>query len=148
MRETFGSDGQPSSYTDLDVTDCLFLVGNNMAETQTVLWMRVLDRLAGPRRPRLIVVDPRRTPTAAAAEVHLAPRVGTNVALLNGILYLLLANGYTDRDFIEKYTQGFDALHEVVSAYPPARVQEISGVSGEQLRRAAEILGTSPTLVS
>src|SRR3954454_10440608 len=60
--ETFGSDGQPGSYTDIDVTDCLMLVGHNMAATQTVLWSRVLDRLAGPRPPRIIVIDPRDTP--------------------------------------------------------------------------------------
>src|SRR4051794_10269267 len=74
LRETFGSDGQPCSYADVDVTDCLLLVGSNMAETQTVLRSRVLDRLAGPKPPKLIVVDPRRTPTAAKADVHLRPR--------------------------------------------------------------------------
>src|SRR5205814_7995927 len=100
LRETFGSDGQPCSYTDLDVTDCLFLVGSNMAETQTVLWARVLDRLAGPRPPKLVVVDPRRTPTAAQADVHLRPRLGTNVALLNGILRHLIEAGHIDREFI------------------------------------------------
>src|SRR3954470_2581680 len=93
LRETFGSDGQPCSYTDVDVTDCLFLVGSNMAETQTVLWARVLDRLAGKNPPRLVVVDPRETPTAAQADVHLRPRLGTNVALLNGILRHLVENG-------------------------------------------------------
>jgi ferredoxin-nitrate reductase len=148
LRETFGSDGQPCSYTDLDTTDCLFLVGSNMAETQTVLWMRVLDRLAGPRRSRLVVVDPRRTPTAAAADVHLAPRLGTNVALLNGLLHLLLARGYADRSFLDKHTQGFERLEQVVREYPPSRVEEITGVAEEKLRQAAEILGTSPTLVS
>ncbi len=148
LRETFGSDGQPCSYTDVDVTDCLFLVGSNMAETQTVLWMRVLDRLDGPRRPRLIVVDPRRTPTAAAADIHLAPRPGTNVALLNGLLHLLLVQGYVDRDFLDKHTQGFDRLQQVVREYPPERVREITRIPETELRQTAEILGTSPTLVS
>lgn len=148
LRETFGSDGQPCSYTDLDVTDCLFLVGNNMAETQTVLWARILDRLAGPRRPKLIVIDPRRTPTAAAADVHLRPRLGTNVALLNGILHLLITGRHIDRDFIENHTQGYERFESVVSKYPPNRVQEITGVPESQLRQAAELLANSPTLVS
>jgi ferredoxin-nitrate reductase len=148
LRETFGADGQPCSYTDLDVTDCLFLVGNNMAETQTVLWMRILDRLAGPRRPRLLVIDPRRTPTAAAADVHLRPRLGTNVPLLNGILHLLIASGRLDRDFIDQHTQGFDRFEQVVGKYPPAHVQEITGVPEAQLRQAADILAGAPTLVS
>jgi anaerobic selenocysteine-containing dehydrogenase len=148
LRETFGSDGQPCSYTDLDVTDCLFLVGNNMAETQTVLWTRLLDRLAGPRRPQLIVIDPRRTPTAAAADVHLRPRLGTNVALLNGILHLLIEGNHIDRDFIEQHTQGFDRFESVVRKYPPGQVQKITGVPESQLRQTANILASAPTLVS
>src|SRR5207302_9620844 len=112
--ETFGSDGQPGSYTDLDVTDCVLLVGHNMAETQTVLWARVLDRCRGPRPPRLVVIDPRETPTAREADVHLAPRAGTNVALLNGPLNLLIEPGDIDRDFLERHTVGFPRLAEVV----------------------------------
>ncbi len=148
LRETFGSDGQPCSYSDLDLTDCLFIVGNNMAETQTVLWMRVLDRLAGPRRPKVIVVDPRRTPTAAAADVHLAPRLGTNVALLNGLLHLLIAGGNIDRPFVEEHTQDFERLAKVVHEYPPKRVQQITGVSEKKLREAAAIIGAARSLVS
>ncbi len=60
LKETFGSDGQPGAYEDIDVTDCILHVGHNIAATDTVLWMRVLDRRAGPNPPRLIVVDPRR----------------------------------------------------------------------------------------
>lgn len=80
LKETFGSDGQPGSYFDIDVTDCLFLVGHNMASTDTVLWSRLLDRRRGANPPKLIVVDPRRTATAQEADLHLAPRIGTNVA--------------------------------------------------------------------
>jgi len=156
LRETFGSDGQPCSYSDLDLTDCLFIVGNNMAETQTVLWMRVLDRLAGPRRPKVIVVDPRRTPTAAAADVHLAPRLGTNVALLNGLLHLLIAGGNIDRPFVEEHTQDFERLAKVVHEYPPKRVQQItdvsekktSGSSGDHWRGALARIDRSARRVS
>src|SRR5690554_3064046 len=72
LRETFGSDGQPGCYADIDVTDCLLLCGHNVSNTQTVLWMRILDRLNGPNPPQLIVIDPRETVTAKAATVHLA----------------------------------------------------------------------------
>ncbi|KAK5290158.1 hypothetical protein LTR99_011138 [Exophiala xenobiotica] len=64
MRESFGSDGQPGSYTDIDFTECIFMVGHNMSATQTVLWSRILDRLDGPDPPKLIVVDPRTSDTA------------------------------------------------------------------------------------
>lgn len=146
--ETFGSDGNPGSYTDFDMTDCLFLVGHNLAETQTVLWARVLDRLHGPRRPVLIVVDPRTTPTATEADVHLAPRLGTNVALLNGLLHLLIEAGHIDHGFLTKHTVGFERLAEVVRAYPPRRVRDVTGVPVAKLRTAAKLLGTTPTLVS
>lgn len=92
MRESFGSDGQPGSYTDIDYTDCIFMVGHNMAATQTVLWSRILDRLAGPDPPKLIVVDSRRSASARKATVHLAPKIGTNMAILNGIQHLLFEN--------------------------------------------------------
>src|SRR5438105_14615880 len=83
LKETFGADGQPGCYEDIDVTDCLLHVGHNMASTDTVLWSRVLDRRRGPNPPKMIVIDPRATPTAKEADIHLAPRIGTNLALLN-----------------------------------------------------------------
>ncbi|MFG2005565.1 molybdopterin-dependent oxidoreductase [Spirillospora sp. NPDC048911] len=78
LKESFGCDGQPGSFADVDHADVIALFGHNVAETQTVLWARMLDRLAGPEPPALICVDPRPTP---AATVHLAPLPGTNVAL-------------------------------------------------------------------
>jgi ferredoxin-nitrate reductase len=101
MRESFGSDGQPGSYGDIDYTDCLLMVGHNMAHTQTVLWSRVLDRLQGPHPPKLVVIDPRTSETAKRATVHLAPKIGTNVALLNGLQHLLLKNGWVDRSIFQ-----------------------------------------------
>jgi anaerobic selenocysteine-containing dehydrogenase len=73
LKESFGSDGQPGCYDDIEACDTLFLFGHNMAATQTVLWSRVLDRLAGPDRPILVAVDPRRTPVAEAAEESGSP---------------------------------------------------------------------------
>ncbi len=146
--ESFGSDGDPGSYGDLDCCDTLFLVGHNMAETQTVLWARVLDRLHGPDRPRLVVVDPRTTPTARAADCHVALRPGTNVPFLNGVLHEFIAHGHVDRAFIDDHTVGYEALAKVVESYPPERVSELCGISADTVRRAAEILGTGDRLVS
>ncbi len=87
-------DGQPGSYTDVDHADVIALYGHNMAETQTVLWTRILDRLAGPNPPQVICVDPRPTPVAKRATVHLAPKPGTNVALMNDILHEVIAHGW------------------------------------------------------
>ena len=147
LKETFGSDGQPGSYFDIDETDCMLMVGHNMAATDTVLWMRVLDRRRGPNPPRLIVIDPRVTATAKEADIHLAPRVGTNVALLNGILYLIVQNGWIDREFIEAHTIGFEQLQKVVSQYAPERAAEISGVPVDQIEAAARMIGEAKSLV-
>src|SRR5487761_1734328 len=111
--ESFGSDGNPGSYTDIDLCDTLFLVGHNVAETQTVLWMRMLDRLHGPDRPALAVADPRRTAAAAEADVHLAIRPGTNVAVLNAIMHELIRNGWVNHGWVDEHTVGYDELAEV-----------------------------------
>lgn len=146
--ESFGSDGDPGSYTDIDACDTLFLVGHNVAETQTVMWMRMLDRLHGPDRPKLVVVDPRRTAVAEEADVHLAIRSGTNVALLNAILHEFVEHGWIDHDWVQEHTVGYDDLRDVVAKYSPEAVAELCGVSAGDIRRAAEILGTSQRLVS
>lgn len=148
MRESFGSDGQPGSYTDIDYTDCILMVGHNMAATQTVLWSRILDRLAGPSPPKLIAIDPRLSDTAKAATVHLSPRIGTNVALLNGIQHLLFANNWVDNEFVSKHCVGLDDLRSKVETYNPDYVEEITAVPADLIRKAAEIIGNSPTLLS
>lgn len=148
MRESFGSDGQPGSYEDIDVTDCLFMVGHNMAATQTVLWSRVLDRLEGPDPPKLVVVDPRLSDTARRATVHLAPKTGTNLALLNGIQHLLIKNGWVDRSFVNEHTIGLAELEAIVDKYNPREVEKITGVPTSQLEEAAAIIGNASSLLS
>jgi anaerobic selenocysteine-containing dehydrogenase len=148
LKESFGSDGQPGSYSDLDVADCILMAGHNMAATQTVLWSRVLDRRASDNPPKLVVIDPRKTWTAQEADVHLAPRVGTNVALMNGLLNLVIEAGNIDEDFIEEHTVGFEKLEETVREYTPERVERITGVPAKTLRAAARLLGSAERLFS
>lgn len=148
MRESFGSDGQPGSYADVDYTDCLFIVGHNVSATQTVLWSRMLDRLEGPNPPKLIVVDPRRSETAKRATVHLAPKIGTNVALLNGIEHLMFENGWIDDEWVAKHTVGIEELRETVKKYTPDFVEQITGVPKEALKEVAQIIGTTRTMLS
>ncbi|QEH34793.1 Nitrate reductase [Aquisphaera giovannonii] len=148
LKETFGADGQPGSYTDLDTTEAIFHVGHNIASQQTVLWARILDRRRGPNPPKLVVVDPRATATAKEADVHLAPRVGTNVPLLNGLIHLIIEAGHIDRDYIAAHTVGFDHLADIARRWPPGRVAEVTGVPEDRLRAAAAILGGARSLVS
>ncbi|MER7397408.1 nitrate reductase [Streptomyces sp. NPDC000151] len=146
--ESFGSDGDPGSYADIDLCDTLFLVGHNVAETQTVLWTRMLDRLHGPDRPRLVVVDPRTTPTAREADVHLALRPGTNVALLNALLHELIRTDRIDHAFVQEHTVGFEELRATVADCTPEYAAEICGVPADDLREAARLLGAGQRLVS
>lgn len=148
LKESFGSDGQPGSYTDLDTTEAILHVGHNMASQQTVLWMRILDRLAGPNPPKIVVIDPRKTFTAKEADVHLAPKVGTNIPVMNGLLNLLIEADQIDYSYINAHTVGFKTLKQTVSKWTPERVEQVAKVPADQLRAAAEILGTTKTLVS
>src|SRR4051794_6203161 len=148
LKQTFGCDGQPGSYTDVDHCDTLFLVGHNVAETQPVLWMRMLDRLHGRDRPRLVVVDPRRTAPAAEADVHLAVKPGGNVPLLNGILRELILNERIDREWIAAHTVGFDELRSAVMTYTLDHAAELAGVAAQEIAEAARIIGEAEALLS
>lgn len=148
LKETFGSDGQPGSYFDVDATDCILMVGHNMSATDTVLWMRTLDRRRGPNPPKLIVIDPRLTMTAREADLHLAPRIGTNVAVMNGLLHLLIDGGHANQDFIDQHTVGFTELKQTVADYPPEKVEQITGIHPADLRRAADMIAGSQMLLS
>lgn len=147
LKETFGSDGQPASYTDVDHADVIALFGHNVAETQPVLWMRMLDRLAGTDPPQLLVVDPRRTPVAARAEIHLAPRPGTNLALLNALLHELIEHDLIDHDYIERHTVGFAELAKQVRHCTPEWAAKICEIPAEDVRQAAWLLGSAQRLL-
>ena len=148
MKASFGTDGQPGSYTDVDHCDAIALWGHNVAETQTVLWMRMLDRRRGPNPPAMLAVDPRATPVAREADVHLALRNGTNMALLNGLLRELIHRGWYDEKYVRAHTIGFDELCKVVEDYPIAKVAEICDLPARQIEQAAELLGHSERLLS
>lgn len=148
LKESFGCDGQPGSYGDIDTTDAIFNVGHNVAEQQTVLWMRMEDRLSGPNPPKLVVVDPRPVPAAVKADVHLAPKPGTNVAVMNGLMHLLVKHAWINPAYLSAHTVGFEQLEKMVSAWTPERAARVADVPEKHIRDAAEILGTTPTLVS
>lgn len=147
FQETFGSDGQPSSYADIDLCDTLLLAGHNVSATQTVLFARILDRLSAPNPPKLVVIDPRTTETARHAAVHLRPKVATNLAVMNGLIHLLITSNQIDAGFISKHTVGFEDLKRTASAYTPEKVEQISGVPAATLKQAAEVLGSGSRLL-
>jgi anaerobic selenocysteine-containing dehydrogenase len=148
LKESFGADGQPGTYEDIDSCDAIFLYGHNMAETQTVLWSRVLDRLAGPDRPTLVCVDPRDTEVARQADVHLAVRPGTNLALMHALIREVLANGWEDAEYVRDHTLGIDELRATVEPWTAEAAAEVCGVGAADIRAAARIFGTSGRVLS
>jgi anaerobic selenocysteine-containing dehydrogenase len=138
---SFGSDGPPGSYSDMENADVILLVGANIADNHPILCQRV-DRTSPGTKPRtLIVVDPRVTKTAMMADIHLAVKPRSDIALVNGIAHILIREDLIDREYIARHTTGFADFAKFVSAYTPAHVAEITGLTEEQLTQVALLYG-------
>ncbi|MFF7066619.1 molybdopterin-dependent oxidoreductase [Streptomyces pseudovenezuelae] len=137
---SLGADGPPGSYQDFEKADLFFVIGSNMADCHPILFLRMMERVKSAGA-KVIVVDPRRTATAAKADLFLQIRPGTDLALLNGLLHLLHAEGRTDPDFIAAHTEGWEAMPEFLADYPPAAVAETTGLAEEDIREAARLIG-------
>ncbi|WP_322068741.1 bifunctional nitrate reductase/sulfite reductase flavoprotein subunit alpha [Paraburkholderia bannensis] len=143
---SLGADGPPGSYQDFDRADCFFVIGANMADCHPILFLRMMDRVKAGAK--LIVVDPRRTATADKASLYLPIKAGTDLALLNGLLYLLHENGHTDADFIARHTEGWDAMPAFLADYTPEKVAAVTGLPEADIRRAAQMIGEAPEWMS
>ncbi|MFD9113688.1 molybdopterin-dependent oxidoreductase [Streptomyces bottropensis] len=136
---SLGADGPPGSYEDLDRADVFLVIGSNMADCHPILFLRMMDRVKAGAK--LIVVDPRRTATAEKADLFLRIRPGTDLALLNGLLHLLHADGHTDPDFIAAHTEGWEAMPGFLADYAPDAVAAITGIPADDIREAARLIG-------
>ncbi|MDF6022416.1 bifunctional nitrate reductase/sulfite reductase flavoprotein subunit alpha [Streptomyces sp. JH34] len=136
---SLGADGPPGSYEDFEHADAFFVIGSNMADCHPILFLRLLERVKAGAK--LIVVDPRRNATADKADLFLQIRPGTDLALLNGLMHLLVENGHTDPEFIAEHTEGWEAMPGFLRDYPPATVAEITGIPEEDIRLAARWIG-------
>lgn len=148
LMQSFGSDGAPASFDDVDMADTLFLFGHNVAETGTVLFERIMTRKKLTGKPFIIVVDPRKTLTDKEADLFLQLKPGTNIPLMNGILHLILKNGDMDLEFISNHTIGFNRMRKAVEEWTPEKTAKITGITVEDLYGAAHQLGKTSTLVS
>jgi ferredoxin-nitrate reductase len=136
--QSFGADGPPCCYEDLEITDCAFFIGTNTAECHPVLFNRFQKYHRKNKHVKLIVVDPRATATAEVADLHLAIQPGTDIDLLNGIAYLIWKAGKIDQSFIEKYTNGYEEFVEIIQQYYPDKVAKTCGISIADLQTAAQ----------
>ncbi|GAB2845595.1 molybdopterin oxidoreductase family protein [Actinoallomurus bryophytorum] len=142
QNRAFGLDrGLPVPVTDVPEAGAILLAGGNVAETMPPF----VRHLAAQRERggRLIVVDPRETPTARLADLHLQLTPGTDLALANGLLHLAMTEGLIDEAYLARRVSGLEAVRTVVNAYWPERVERITGVPVPRLREAVRLLGTA-----
>ncbi|MET3574164.1 molybdopterin-dependent oxidoreductase [Bhargavaea ullalensis] len=148
LLQSFGADGAPASFDDIDETETLMLFGHNAAETGTVLFERIMDRKNRTGKPYLIVVDPRKTLTAKEADLHIQLTPGENVPLMNGIIRELISRGQIDQEFIGIHTVGFDEMKESVEEWTMEKASDASGVPMETFEKLVDRLGNTPSLVT
>ena len=142
----FGLDrGLPFPLSDLAEADVVLLVGSNLAETMPPILQYFQAQRA--RGGKLIVVDPRRSITAFAADLHLRLAPGGDAAVANGLLHMLVRDGAVDMKYIRERTEGFDAVRAAVASYWPERAESLSGVPEADLVAAAQLLATARTVI-
>ena len=141
---SLGADAPPCAYEDIDAADLILIAGSNTAFAHPVVWRRIEEARAKNPQLKLIVVDPRATVTARAADLHLALAPGTDIALFNAMFYVLKEEKLLDRDFIRSHTEGFGNL----TTCAPARAAEICGLPAAQIVQAARMLGTAGAALS
>ena len=141
-RETFGSDGPPACYADIDQADCMLLLGTNTAACHPIVWTRIRRRQQ--EGAFLIVVDPRRTQTAAAADIHLPVRPGADLALMNAMVHVIERDGLIDESFVALRTDGVERVLAAAAEWTPKRAARETGVPAELIEEAARAFARSP----
>jgi len=140
LATSFGSGAMTNAIEDITTqAKAIFVIGSNTTEQHPVIGMRIRQAVR-QRGAVLIVADPRRIALTDFAVLHLRHKPGTDVALVNGLMNIILANNWEDQPFIETRTEGFEEFKAFIEQYTPDRVSEITGVPVEQLQRAAELL--------
>jgi assimilatory nitrate reductase catalytic subunit len=134
---SFGSDGPPGAYEDMERADVILLIGANLADNHPIL----CQYLEANRNKALIVADPRVTKTAMMADLHLPLKPRSDLALLNGIAHILIHHNLIDEAYVGAHTSGFAELKTFLDAYPPERVAELTGLTQETLFKVAYMYG-------
>ena len=141
---SLGADGPPCSYEDLEAADCFLIIGSNTADCHPIAFKRLRKRkLEDPDGVSVIVVDPRWTETADLADLHLSLRPGSDIALLNAMLHVLVEDRRIDQAWIDAHTTGWDDVRRVVAAYPPERAAALTGLSAGSIVAAALRVGAA-----
>ncbi len=147
-KQTLGADAPPACYDDVNHAQCIFIVGSNTAYAHPILFRRIEDAKAANPQLKIIFCDPRRTDTAEIADLYLPIQPGTDVSLFNGMLHIMLWEGWIKPDYIAAHTIGFEALKTTVRDYTPDLVAETCGIKKEDLFTAAKLFATAAATLS
>ena len=135
LAAAFGSGSMTNSIEEIERADCIFIIGSNTSVTHPLIATRVFRAQA--KGAKVVVADPRKIPMVLQADLHLQQRLGTDVALVNGLMHIILKNGWQDQAFVDERTEKFEELKAVVEKYPPEKVSEITGIPTADLEKAA-----------
>lgn len=141
LAAAFGSGAMTNSIPEIEDADCIFIIGSNTSVAHPLIASRVFKAKA--KGAKIIVADPRRIQVSSIADINVKQKLGSDVALLNGIMNVIITRGLHDKKFIEDRTEGFEKLQEVLNDYPPEKVTGITGVSVDDIIRIAETFATS-----
>jgi ferredoxin-nitrate reductase len=147
-RKTLGTDSVPGCYEDFETCDTFLIAGSNAAWCHPVIFRRIEARRAADANVRIVCIDPRRTDTAVAADLHLALRPGTDVPLFHALGHCLLRDGHADRDYIAAHTNGWSALEPLLRAWTPERAAAVCGLEAADIERCAAWLGGTRRFLS
>jgi len=142
LAASFGSGAMTNSIAEIEDADVILVIGSNTTENHPVI-ATVVRRAVAFKGARLIVCDPREIGLVRDARIWLRHRPGTDLALINGLLNVIITEGLHNKDFIAERTENFEAVAEAVKAYTPERVEEITGVPADNLREAARLYATA-----
>ncbi len=146
-KRSFGSDGPPGCYEDFEHTGCLLAIGSNLPEQHPIIYWR-LQQAREQRKFPLIVVDPRVTMFAQAADIHLPVTPGTDLVLLNSIAHVILKEGLQDSSYIASHCSGFDDFAKLVEGYDPITAARICGIDEDTIRLVARTYARAPTAMT
>jgi assimilatory nitrate reductase catalytic subunit len=141
-KQTLGADAPPTCYDDVNHASCIFIVGSNTAYAHPILFRRIEEAKQNNPQLKIIFADPRKTDTAEIADLYLPLLPGTDVALFNGMLHIMLWEGWIDTAYIAAHTNGFDDLKTLVREYTPEHTAQICGIKKEDLFTAAKLFAT------
>jgi assimilatory nitrate reductase catalytic subunit len=145
---SLGADAPPCAYEDIDAADLILIAGSNTAFAHPVIYRRIEDARAKNPDLKLVVVDPRATVTAHAADLHLALKPGTDVPLFNAMLHVVFREKLLAPGFIENHTEKFEELEPLIDTWTPERAAEVCELPVEQIVQAARLFGTSKAALS